>query len=161
MNHNTPGLPIHHQLPEFTQTKSNDCYPTALLISTSKFLLLSFWLVSSQDAKTFYNLTHKQYDILGNPGSPPVSSATATYSPVPPQYLCVYVSVCLCVGVGSGGRGLVPGLQWIKKNNNKKTKDAQALYIKWSSTADIWIHRLWSVDFADAEIAVPEGWLYV
>ena len=49
----------------------------------------------------------------------------------------------------------------LKKNNNKKTKDAQALYIKWSSTADIWIHRLWSVDFADAEIAVPEGWLYV
>ena len=96
--------------------------------------------MSSQDAKTFYNLTHKQYDILGNPGSPPVSSATATYSPVPPQYLCVYVSVCLCVcvlGWGVGGGDWFQDFSGLKKNNNKKTKDAQALYIKWSSTADI------------------------
>ena len=27
MNHSTPGLPVHHQLPEFTQTHVHRCHP--------------------------------------------------------------------------------------------------------------------------------------
>ena len=61
------------------------------------------------------------------------------YSPVPPQYLCVcvcvYVCVCVCVSVFWGGE---EGGDWFQDFHGLKIKeDAQALYIKWSSRADI------------------------
>ena len=41
MNHSTPGLPVHHQLPEFTQTQSiESVMPSSHLILCRPLLLL-------------------------------------------------------------------------------------------------------------------------
>ena len=41
MNHSAPGLPVHHQLPEFTQTQSiESVMPSSLLILCRPLLLL-------------------------------------------------------------------------------------------------------------------------
>ena len=41
MNHSTPGLPVHHQLPEFTQiTSIKSVMPSSHLILCSRLLLL-------------------------------------------------------------------------------------------------------------------------
>ena len=40
MNHSTPGLPVHHKLPEFTQTHVKSVMPSSHLILCYPFLLL-------------------------------------------------------------------------------------------------------------------------
>ena len=40
MNHSTPGLPVHHQLPEFTQTSIQSVMPSSYLILCRPLLLL-------------------------------------------------------------------------------------------------------------------------
>ena len=40
MNHSTPGLPVHHQLPEFTQTYVHRVEP-----STVTWMLIEYWLL--------------------------------------------------------------------------------------------------------------------
>ena len=40
MNHSTPGLPVHHHLPEFTQTSIESVMPSSHLILCSPLLLL-------------------------------------------------------------------------------------------------------------------------
>ena len=40
MNRSTPGLPVHHQLPEFTQTHVHPVMPSSLLILCHPLLLL-------------------------------------------------------------------------------------------------------------------------
>ena len=40
MNHSTPGLPVHHQLPEFTQTSIESVMPSSHLILCRPLLLL-------------------------------------------------------------------------------------------------------------------------
>ena len=40
MNRSTPGLPVHHQLPEFTQTHSESVMPSSHLILCRPLLLL-------------------------------------------------------------------------------------------------------------------------
>ena len=40
MNRSTPGLPVHHQLPEFTQTSIESVMPSSLLIFCHPLLLL-------------------------------------------------------------------------------------------------------------------------
>ena len=40
MNHSIPGLPLHHQLLEFTQTQVHWCHPTIYLILFHPLLLL-------------------------------------------------------------------------------------------------------------------------
>ena len=40
MNHSTPGLPVHHQLPEFTQTHVESEMPSSHLILCRPLLLL-------------------------------------------------------------------------------------------------------------------------
>ena len=41
MNRSTPGLPVHHQLPEFTQTSIESVMPSSHLILCRPLLLLS------------------------------------------------------------------------------------------------------------------------
>ena len=41
MNHSTPGLPVHHHLPEFTQTSIESEMPSSHLILCRPLLLLS------------------------------------------------------------------------------------------------------------------------
>ena len=40
MNHSTPGLPVHHQLPEFTETSIESVMPSSHLILCHPLLLL-------------------------------------------------------------------------------------------------------------------------
>ena len=40
MNHSMPGLPVHHQLPEFTQTHVKSVIPSSHLILCHPLLLL-------------------------------------------------------------------------------------------------------------------------
>jgi len=63
MDCNTPGLPVHHQLPEFTQTHvhlSRWCYPT---ISSSVIPFFDFKWIASYILKNLCNLSikYKEY----------------------------------------------------------------------------------------------------
>ena len=42
MNHSTPGLPVHHQLPEFTQTHIHDAIYTSIYTSSILPTILQF-----------------------------------------------------------------------------------------------------------------------
>ena len=64
MNHSAPGLPVHHQLPEFSQTQSiESVMPSSLLILCRPLLLLP---PIPPGIRVFSNASNK-YKLLGWP----------------------------------------------------------------------------------------------
>ena len=72
MNHSTPGLPVHHQLPEFTQTHvhwvSDVIQPSHPLLSPSPFAFilsqhqgLFQWVDSSRQVAKVLELQHQSF----------------------------------------------------------------------------------------------------
>ena len=106
MNHSTPGLPVHHQLPEFTQThvhRVSDAIqlshpllsPSPPALNPSQHLGLFQWVNSSHEvAKVLeFQLQHQSFqwtprtDLLQNGlvGSP-CSPRDSQESPLKPQF---------------------------------------------------------------------------
>ena len=102
MNRSTPGLPVHHQLPEFTQTHvhrvSNAIQPSHPLLSPSppapnfsQHQSLFQWVNSSHEvAKVKFQLYHHSFQrnpradllqngLVGSPCSPTVKRLKANY----------------------------------------------------------------------------------
>ena len=108
MNRSTPGLPVHHQLPEFTQTQSiESVMPSSHLILCRPLLLLpsippSIRVFSNESALhmrwpkywsfSFSIIPSKQIpelifrmdwlDLLGSPGDSQESSATPQFKSI-------------------------------------------------------------------------------
>ena len=67
MNHSTPGLPVHHQLPEFTQTHvhrvSDAIQPSHPLSSSSPpvQLFTTPWTVCSPPGSSVHGILHQEY----------------------------------------------------------------------------------------------------
>jgi len=87
MNRSTPGLPVHHQLPEFTQThvhwvRSNDTYVQILpLIDLFSVLPIRFW-----SANIFLFIC-----------IPPSLSCMIISEKRSPEHMCAFLISCIFV----------------------------------------------------------------
>ena len=64
MNHSTPGLPVHHQLPEFTQTQVHRVMPSSHLILCRPLLLLPPFPPSISLSKEYSGLISFKNDLF-------------------------------------------------------------------------------------------------